>query len=169
MSDELLEALQTEVDPVMNVSPEWGESLKHALGGTLNVVASVIDGLVAMATTQLASKMAQYIAASYENWTAITWLRVQTSQAEKLLQEVDNYRKTLDQYMKYFDILPSLKYRITQAFDAIDTIIAGARSLVEDAKRLSYANDYLNSAITEISSTITDLISLRNWINKLTQ
>jgi len=166
MNDSLLEGLEEVELPPKDVP----QTTKDALSGLGRTVLTAIDSVIAMAITQYTTQLANLWATQITTCAEIVGLRAQAEQFEKTL---DQLKQSGLQYLessgvlKYLELFPEIRTPIQEAINFIYDLIGQVESITEDFKRLTYTNDYMTSAISEITNQITELVQLRNLLKSL--
>lgn len=163
MTDSITDILQTVEIPQYD-APQTTREAFQRLGVT---VLNAMSAAVALAITQLMKKLTQALVTSIENSAVIAELRAATSTMESVLKEYDNAKETISPYMKYLDLFPEVKRQVVLSLDTVDTVVGSIRAALEDIRRLTYANDILNSMCSELTHTISGLIQFKNFIDSL--
>ena len=161
---EILDQINTLDIPAMEVP----ETTKEALARLGTTILTAIDGIIATSIVQATQKIADYAATAITNSAALSMLRTASNlvidKTEEFKKIIDLY---IDPYRKYLELFPEVYRYIKRCESLIYGLLSQVETVADDIQRLTYANDYLTTSITNLTTELTEMISFRNLIQQL--
>jgi uncharacterized protein Yka (UPF0111/DUF47 family) len=161
---EILDQINTLDIPAMEV-PETTKEALARLGAT---VLTAIDGIIATSIIQVTQEITDHVATAITNSAVLSTLRTASNIA---IDKAEELRKTIslyvDPYRKYLELFPEVYRYIKRGESLIYNLLSQVETIADDVQRLTYANDYLTTSITNLVTELTDMYNFRYLIQQL--
>jgi hypothetical protein len=139
-------------------------STAQALAGLGQTVLTAIDGAIAAAIASATQQLALVMVSALEKSLNVAAIRATLASAKASFGVIDSYKQIISPYMPYLDIVPEVKKPLVQALSFTDNVQAELKSTIMKLERLTYMNDIANGLAGELSTFISELLSVRKLI-----
>lgn len=128
---------------------------------------ATISSAISLVISQKLKELAEIVASKYENLEVISRLRTYANIIENYFEQLEAFQRNLELYLKYLDLFPEIKRPVMNLFVVVSELMGTLRRYNDYIKRVTYANDFLTTSISEAQDQIAEFLKLKAMLDKI--